>query len=109
MFLPEILIEQLETSSMSMKEVFKFRLESGICWRSSAAFDFANFEVAAPQDIQLSNDVLHGTSLLSLGVSTPHCILSVAFIIYILYGCIKCCLFLRTETKSSSKSGNKTE
>lgn len=47
------MIEQLHPDDKIVVEVHKFSFESDICWRSSADFDFAIFEVAVPQDIQL--------------------------------------------------------
>ena len=47
------MIEQLRPDDKKLVEVHKFSLASDICWRSSADFDFAIFEVAVPQDIQL--------------------------------------------------------
>ncbi|KAG6974139.1 hypothetical protein JG688_00003204 [Phytophthora aleatoria] len=47
------MIEQLQADGTTMEEVHKFSLGSDVCWRGSAAFDFAIFEVAVPQNIQL--------------------------------------------------------
>lgn len=47
------MIEQLLPDGKKLVQVHKFSLTSDVCWRSSGNFDFANFEVAVPQDIQL--------------------------------------------------------
>ncbi|RLN91234.1 hypothetical protein BBJ28_00018016, partial [Nothophytophthora sp. Chile5] len=51
---PEISIEQLQSDGTTMEVVHTFRLGRDVCWRSSADFDFAIFEVAVSQDIQLA-------------------------------------------------------
>ncbi|OQR81454.1 crinkler (CRN) family protein [Thraustotheca clavata] len=54
----QIAIEQLfrdqgALQKEKLKEVYKFSLESGICWRCSSDFDFAIFEVPTPPNVQL--------------------------------------------------------
>jgi hypothetical protein len=51
---PQVVIEQLLSDGKTLEEVLKFRLDSGVCWRCSADFDFAIFEVEAPQNVQLT-------------------------------------------------------
>ncbi|KAG7375221.1 hypothetical protein PHYPSEUDO_002453 [Phytophthora pseudosyringae] len=50
---PQVVVEQLVPDVLELNEVHRFSLDSDVCWRSSAAFDFAIFEVAAPRDIDL--------------------------------------------------------
>lgn len=50
---PQVVIEQLLPDD-TMMPILKFSLDSDVCWRSSADFDFAIFEVAVTQDIQLA-------------------------------------------------------
>ncbi|KAH9088094.1 hypothetical protein Ae201684P_008140 [Aphanomyces euteiches] len=49
----QIAIEQLFPDEEELKEVYKFSLESSTCWRCSADFDFAIFEVPTPPNVQL--------------------------------------------------------
>ena len=49
----QIAIEQLFPDEEALKEVYKFSLVSGICWRCSADFDFAILEVPTPPNVQL--------------------------------------------------------
>ncbi|KAG2814655.1 hypothetical protein PC116_g20962 [Phytophthora cactorum] len=51
--MPQVMVEQLLPDTTALTRVNQFSLHSGICWRSSADFDFAIFEVAVPPDIQL--------------------------------------------------------
>ncbi|EEY55099.1 crinkler (CRN) family protein, putative [Phytophthora infestans T30-4] len=51
---PQVVIEQYFPDSRTLEKVLRFSLDSGVCWSSSAAFDFAIFKVAAPQDVQLT-------------------------------------------------------
>ncbi|CAK4628522.1 unnamed protein product, partial [Aphanomyces euteiches] len=49
----QIAIEQLFPDEEELKEVYKFSLESSTCWRCSADFVFAIFEVPTPPNVQL--------------------------------------------------------
>ena len=44
---PDILVEQMQDNAMV--EAFKFKLNGNQCWRSSADFDFAIFQIATPE------------------------------------------------------------
>ncbi|KAG3121940.1 hypothetical protein PI126_g24351, partial [Phytophthora idaei] len=50
---PQVVVEQLLPDRTKPEEVHRFSLDSDTCWRSSAAFDFAIFEVAVPRDNKL--------------------------------------------------------
>lgn len=50
---PQVLVEQLLPGGSKPEEVYRFSLDSDTCWHSSAAFDFAIFEVALPRDNKL--------------------------------------------------------
>ncbi|KAL4147693.1 hypothetical protein PRNP1_011447 [Phytophthora ramorum] len=50
---PQVVVEQLLPDRTKPEEVHRFSLDSDTCWRSSAAFDFAIFEVALPRDNEL--------------------------------------------------------
>ncbi|KAF1777857.1 hypothetical protein GQ600_14649 [Phytophthora cactorum] len=50
---PQIVVEQLLPDTTNPEEVHRFGLDSDTCWRSSAAFDFAIFEVPVPRNNKL--------------------------------------------------------
>ncbi|KAL4118788.1 hypothetical protein PRIC2_011110 [Phytophthora ramorum] len=50
---PQVVVEQLLPDRTKPEEVHRFSLGSDTCWCSSAAFDFAIFEVALPRDNKL--------------------------------------------------------
>ncbi|KAF1780800.1 hypothetical protein GQ600_546 [Phytophthora cactorum] len=50
---PQVVVEQLLPDTTKPEEVHRFSLDSDTCWRSSAAFDFAIFEVPVPRNNML--------------------------------------------------------
>ncbi|ETK73753.1 hypothetical protein L915_19352, partial [Phytophthora nicotianae] len=50
---PQVVVEQLLPDKSKPEQVHRFSLDSDTCWRSSAAFDFAIFEVAVPENNKL--------------------------------------------------------
>ncbi|KAG3137343.1 hypothetical protein PC128_g25758 [Phytophthora cactorum] len=50
---PQIVVEQLLPDTTNPEEVHRFGLDRDTCWRSSAAFDFAIFEVPVPRNNKL--------------------------------------------------------
>ncbi|CEG42761.1 CRN-like protein [Plasmopara halstedii] len=50
---PQVVVEQLLPDRPKPEEVNRFSLDSDICWCSSAAFDFAIFEVVLPRNNKL--------------------------------------------------------
>ncbi|ETP31429.1 hypothetical protein F442_19704, partial [Phytophthora nicotianae P10297] len=50
---PQVVVEQLLPDTTKPEKVHQFSLDRDACWRSSAAFDFAIFEVAVPRDNKL--------------------------------------------------------
>ncbi|EEY67634.1 Crinkler (CRN) family protein [Phytophthora infestans T30-4] len=50
---PQVVVEQLLPTTTKPEEVTRFSLDKDTCWRCSAVFDFAIFEVAVPLDNKL--------------------------------------------------------